>query len=67
MSTTIDNVVTIVTIVERSCNNDKTDIQSFTTKVDSSVSEIKSSVSRLESKFKDLLVSIDSKFEVRFQ
>ena len=51
-----------ISIAEISCKNDNINIQSFTTKVDSSVSEIKSSVSRLE--FKALLVSIDSKFEV---
>ena len=51
-------------MAEISCNKDKIDIQSFTTKVDSSVSEMKSSVSRLESKFTELLHSIDNKFEV---
>ena len=42
----------------------KIDIQVFAAKVNESVSEIKSSVSRLESKFKDLLNSIDNKFDI---
>ena len=42
----------------------KIDIQVFATKVNESMSEIKSSVSRLESKFKDVLNSIDNKFDI---